>query len=147
MGELHGSEYWTYTLPRRVGQIRALELTHSCQPIGTRAAREIGFLDDAFGDNADAFEAELKQRAKCLTLDPEFRLLLRKKHESRLDDECVKPLARYRAEELDRMKDNFFGPDPAYHEARRRFVIKGNRAQRVVPAPRFPVSSDARSYL
>ena len=38
MGDLYGSEYWTYTLPRRVGQTRALELTQSCQPIGTRAA-------------------------------------------------------------------------------------------------------------
>ena len=52
MGDLYGSEYWTYTLPRRVGQTRALELTQSCQPIGTRAAREMGFLDDAFGEDA-----------------------------------------------------------------------------------------------
>src|SRR5580700_8295335 len=51
MGDLHGSEYWTYTLPRRVGQRRALELTLSCRPIGTRAAREMGFLDDAFGED------------------------------------------------------------------------------------------------
>jgi putative two-component system protein, hydrogenase maturation factor HypX/HoxX len=52
--------------------------------------------------------------------------MLRKKHERRLDDECVKPLANYRAKELDRMQVNFFGPDLAYHEARRRFVFKGN---------------------
>ena len=44
MGDLFGSEYWTYTLPRRVGQTRALELTQSCQPIGTRAAKEWDFL-------------------------------------------------------------------------------------------------------
>src|SRR5208283_4374462 len=41
MGELYGSEYWTYTLPRRVGQRRALELTQSCQPLGARAACDI----------------------------------------------------------------------------------------------------------
>jgi putative two-component system hydrogenase maturation factor HypX/HoxX len=126
MGELYGSEYWTYTLPRRVGQTKALELTQSCQPIGTKAAREMGFLDDAFGQDAKSFEAEVKERATRLAQDPEFREMLRKKHESRLEDEFVKPLARYRAEELDRMKINFFGPDPAYHEARRRFVFKGN---------------------
>jgi putative two-component system protein, hydrogenase maturation factor HypX/HoxX len=135
MGELYGSEYWTYTLPRRVGQTRALELTQSCQPIGTRAAREMGFLDDAFGENADAFEVELRERATCLTRDPEFRVMLRKKHESRLDDEYVRPLARYRAEELDRMKVNFFGPNPAYHEARRRFVVKGNPPHQESRAP------------
>ena len=125
MGELYGSEYWTYTLPRRVGQARAMELTQACQPLGAKAAREMGFLDDAFGEDANSFEAELRARAARLAQDPEFRAMLREKHESRLDDESIKPLASYRAEELDRMKVNFFGPDPAYHEARRRFVFKG----------------------
>jgi len=126
MGDLYGSEYWTYTLPRRVGPRRALELTLSCKPIGTRAAREMGFLDDAFGEDTGAFEPELMERARRLARDPEFRVMLRKKHERRLDDEYAKPLANYRAEELERMRVNFFGPDPAYHEARRRFVFKGN---------------------
>jgi putative two-component system hydrogenase maturation factor HypX/HoxX len=125
MGELYGSEYWTYTLPRRVGQARAMELTRACQPLGAKAAREMGFLDDAFGEDANSFEAELRARATRLAQDPEFRAMLREKHERRLDDESIKPLASYRAEELERMKVNFFGPDPAYHEARRRFVFKG----------------------
>jgi Enoyl-CoA hydratase/isomerase len=126
MGELYGSEYWTYLLPRRVGEQRALELTQSCKLIGTTAACDMGFLDDAFGADAEAFEAEVKERAQRLAQDPELRAMLRKKHESRLDDEQIKPLATYRSEELARMKFNFFGPDPAYHEARRRFVFKGN---------------------
>ena len=45
-------------------------------------------------------------------------------------DESAKPLASYRAEELQRMWVNFFGPYPAYHEARRRFVFKGNAPPR-----------------
>ena len=135
MGELYGSEYWTYTLPRRVGQARAMELTQACQPLGAKAAREMGFLDDAFGEDANSFEAELRARATRLAQDPEFRAMLRKKHESRLDDENIKPLASYRAEELDRMKVNFFGPDPAYHEARRRFVYKGDPPPRQSRAP------------
>jgi putative two-component system hydrogenase maturation factor HypX/HoxX len=61
--------------------------------------------------------------------------MLREKHERRLDDESIKPLASYRAEELERMKVNFFGPDPAYHEARQRFVFKGNRPPRESRAP------------
>ncbi|MGH6830025.1 MAG: hypothetical protein ACREDG_02610, partial [Methylocella sp.] len=67
----------------------------------------------------------LRERASRLARDPEFRVMLRKKHERRLDDESVKPLASYRAKALERMQVNFFGPDPAYHEARRRFVFKG----------------------
>ena len=133
MGELYGSEYWTYTLPRRVGKAWATELTQACQPLGAKAARELGFLDDAFGGDANSFEAELRARATSLAQAPEFRAMLREKHERRLDDESIKPLALYRAEELERMKVNFFGPDPAYHEARRRFVFKG------APPPRRPM--------
>ncbi len=81
MGDLYGSEYWTYTLPRRIGQTRALELTQSCQPIGTRAAMEIGFLDEAFSVDTEAFEAELRERAKRLARHPELHLMLRRKHE------------------------------------------------------------------
>ncbi len=135
MGDLYGSEYWTYTLPRRVGELRALELTHSCRPIGTRAAQEIGFLDDAFGEDHETFEAELSLRARHIAHDPEFPSMLRTKRERRRDDEATKPLATYRAEELERMRVNFFGPDPAYHEARRCFVFKGNPPPRESMAP------------
>ena len=126
MGELYGSEYWTYTLPLRVGPTRALELTQSCRPIGTRAAREMGFLDDAFGEDSEAFEVELRERARRLAQDPGFRMMLGEKQKKRRDDEAVKPLAPYRDAELERMRANFFAPDSAYHEARRRFVFKGN---------------------
>jgi putative two-component system protein, hydrogenase maturation factor HypX/HoxX len=112
-----------------------MELTLSCWPIGTRAAREMGFLDDAFGEETGAFEAELRERARRLARDPEFRVMLRKKHERRLDDEYVKPLANYRAKELKQMRVNFFGPDPAYHEARRRFVFKGKPPLQATRAP------------
>lgn len=135
MGDLYGSEYWTYTLPRRVGQARALELTSLCRPIGTRAAEKMGFVDDAFGDTRGAFELELTDRARRLAHDPGFASMLRRKREKRMEDESVKPLACYRAEELDRMRVNFFGSDPAYHEARRRFVFKGNPPPRESRAP------------
>ncbi len=39
-------------------------------------------------------------------------------------DERAKPLEAYRQEELARCHQCFFGPDPAYHEARKRFVYK-----------------------
>ena len=134
MGELYGSEYWTYLLPKRVGQARALELTQVCQPVGARAARDIGFLDDVFGEDERSFEAEIRDRARFLAASPEFRTLLREKHEGRMEDESIKPLANYRAEELERMKVNFFGADPSYHEARRRFVFKGS-PPKAAPVP------------
>ncbi len=126
MGGLYGSEYWTYLLPRRVGPAKAIELTQACQPIGTRAAFDIGLLDGAFCDDVETFEDEIRTRAASLANSPDLRAMLIKKHERRLDDELTKPLSSYRSEELAHMKVNFFGPDPAYHDARRRFVFKGN---------------------
>jgi len=125
MGELYGSEYWTYLLPQRVGQTKANELTQSCQPLGAQRAREIGFLDDVFGEGVEGFEEELRLRAVELAKTPNYKSILLEKHERRLENESLKPLATYRAEELERMEINFFGSDPAYHEARRRFVFKG----------------------
>ena len=125
MGGLFGSEYWTYTLPRRVGLTRAIALTEKCRPIGAREARLLGVVDDCFADSIAAFENTLTARARELARREDFWRLLREKHEKRLIDESARPLASYRAEELERMHTNFFGPDPAYHEARRRFVYKG----------------------
>jgi putative two-component system hydrogenase maturation factor HypX/HoxX len=142
MGELYGSEYWTYVLPRRVGAARARELTQACRPIGTREAQAIGFVDAAFGADVPAFEKEVTARAEEIARRPDFWSLLREKHEKRVRDERTKPLALYRAEELARMNVNFFGPDPAYHLAREKFVFKGRAPTarppaRVAPAARL----------
>ncbi len=135
MGGLYGSEYWTYCLPRRVGKDRTLELTERLQPIGVRYAKAIGFLDDAFGETVEDFERELDVRVAALAGDPQLWRKLIKKHERRLADERVKPLDAYRDEELRRMWVNFFGPNPSYHEARRRFVFKGNTPAQVAVQP------------
>ena len=128
MGNLYGSEYWTYTLPRRVGRDQARQLTEDLQPIGTRKAKSIGLIDDAFGDSVEQFEAETMQRTAELAGRPNFWRLLHDKHERRMNDERIKPIDEYRAEELAQMRRNFFGSDPAYHAARRRFVFKGKAA-------------------
>ncbi len=130
MGGLYGSEYWTYTLPRRVGVARAAELTECCRPMGTKAAKAMGFLDDSFGDGIDEFEEEIALRAAEMAQDPRIWCLLREKHEKHLTARSIKSLAAYRADELKKMRANFFGPDTAYHEARQRFVYKGASVSR-----------------
>ena len=124
MGGLYGSEYWTYTLPRRVGQDMALQLTQSCAPLGTREAKAIGLIDEAFGADVADFEAQIRARAEALAQHRDCWNMLKQKRERRLADERKKPLAIYRQEELAQMRLNFYGSDPSYHEARRRFVYK-----------------------
>ncbi|XCP56776.1 enoyl-CoA hydratase-related protein [Methylocystis echinoides] len=137
MGGLYGSEYWTYVLPRRVGSAHAQELAQACRPMGTREALSIGFVDEVVAGDAEAFVRGVTAQAVETARRADFWSLLRDKHEKRVRDERAKPLAAYRAEELARMKANFFGPDPAYHRARENFVFKGRaRPAKAKPAPR-----------
>lgn len=124
MGNLYGSEYWTYLLPHRVGEEQARALTESRLPVGAQQAQGVGFLDECFGESFEAFRLELDERARALANDPGFPRLLAEKHLRRARHEQSKPLARYRAEELEHMKLNFYGFDPSYHVARYNFVYK-----------------------
>jgi putative two-component system hydrogenase maturation factor HypX/HoxX len=125
MGGLYGSEYWTYLLPRRVGEGMTATLTSApFEPLGASRAAEIGLIDDAFGDTADQFHAGVRRRAEQLASSPTRLAELAEKRRVRARDEQRKPLAAYRADELARSRECFFGTDPSYHEARRRFVYK-----------------------
>jgi len=123
MGNLHGSEYWTYLLPRRVGAEQAERLVERRLPIGARAAAELGLLDECFGASPEAFRRQVEERARALAEDRRFPEHLAAKVERRRQDEQSKPLAQYRAEELARMRLNFYGFDPSYHVARYNFVF------------------------
>jgi putative two-component system hydrogenase maturation factor HypX/HoxX len=123
MGNLYGSEYWSYLLPRRVGQ-RGREIMENRLPLGAGAARRLGLIDDCFGNDADDFAAQVETIATALARDPSYETYLIEKRQQRTRDEASKPLAQYRAEELARMKLNFYGFDPSYHVARYNFVFR-----------------------
>ena len=42
MGNLYGSEYWTYLLPKRVGEQKAQAITRACLPMGLQEAQALG---------------------------------------------------------------------------------------------------------
>ena len=132
MGNLYGSEYWTYLLPRRVGATRAAEITGNRLPIGAPQAAALGLIDEAVGDDVPGFVAHAVAAAQRLARDPGYDALVVRKRATRATDEAAKPLAAYRAEELERMKLNFYGFDPSYHVARYHFVFK-------VPKSRTPL--------
>ena len=124
MGNLYGSEYWTYLLPQRVGEARAAALTQNRLPVGAEEAREMGLIDDCFGIDRADFLARVEQIAEGLAASPDYPALLLEKVARRERDEREKPLDTYRAEELQHMKLNFYGFDPSYHVARYNFVYK-----------------------
>lgn len=124
MGNLYGSEYWTYLLPRRVGENMANTITQKRLPIGAPEAYNLGLIDACFALTQLKFQKKIEQMAKILATSPNYVALLQNKARQREKDEQKKPLAAYRADELRHMQLNFYGFDPSYHVARYHFVHK-----------------------
>jgi putative two-component system hydrogenase maturation factor HypX/HoxX len=121
MGNLYGSEYWTYLLPRASAAERAHAITQQRLPIGAAQAAAEGLVDAALPGSPAAF-LEVVAQAVEQAQGPQHGAALAAKRERRARDEAIKPLAAYRDEELARMRLNFYGFDPSYHVARYHFV-------------------------
>ena len=128
MGNLYGSEYWTYLLPKRVGPDGARAITEGRLPMGTREALQRGLIDGHFGSSPPDFLARAIAEAQSMA-HGNFAEQIAAKRRTRAADEGIKPLSAYRAEELERMKLNFFGFDSSYHVARHNFVRKVPKAR------------------
>jgi putative two-component system hydrogenase maturation factor HypX/HoxX len=124
MGNLYGSEYWTYLLPRRVGTETAAAIMRDRQPMTAERSVSSGFSDAMLAGDAQSFRVDLARRAAELARSNDLAELLEQKRTTRAADEAAKPLARYREEELAMMQRNFYGFDPSYHVARHHFVRK-----------------------
>jgi putative two-component system hydrogenase maturation factor HypX/HoxX len=128
MGNLYGSEYWTYLLPRRMGEEGVGEKSRSImrnrQPLTARRAVETGFSDACLSGDAQVFRIDIARRAMEIAAAPDLADRLAAKRATRARDEAAKPLSSYRAEELAHMRRNFYGFDPSYHVARHHFVRK-----------------------
>jgi putative two-component system hydrogenase maturation factor HypX/HoxX len=124
MGNLYGSEYWTYLLPRRVGPTNAKRLIEFRWPIGIAEAERLGLAQRRLPTGREAVCAEIKRLARELANAPDFVDRLAAKQTRRQADEAAQPLQSYRDAELDRMRRNFFGFDPSYHVARYNFIRK-----------------------
>ena len=121
---LYGSEYWTYLLPKRIGIDKALKFTEECLPWGVSVAKDIGLIDNFYGETNKEFVKFVQQQAEGILNLSYFDKLLKAKQFQRRKDEMNKPLAAYRKEELVKMKANFYDNDWNYNEKRYNFVHK-----------------------
>ena len=102
-----------------------MELTEGLLPVGAGAAAAMGLIDAAFGATGRAaFRDGGGGAGGGAGRRRRLRGAAGAKAARRRRDEASKPLAAYRAEELAHMQRSFYGPDPAFHEARHRFVHK-----------------------
>jgi putative two-component system hydrogenase maturation factor HypX/HoxX len=129
MGNLYGSEYWSYLLPRYTGAEHAERINRVRLPVGVREALSLGLIDQGFPGATGDFVDWVRKRAAAMTTGPGFddRLVIKKQR--RETDESVKPLQAYRDEELEKMRLNFYGFDPSYHVARYNFVYKVSKSR------------------
>ncbi|XP_066295365.1 hydrogenase maturation factor HoxX-like [Branchiostoma lanceolatum] len=113
---LFGSEYWTYSLPRRVGSPAAEELTNELQPLLATEALNKGMIDDIIGYNAEELNAQIP--LKCRRLQEDSREILREKQSETVS--LWSTLEEHRHAELARMWKCFH--DKEYHNRRHNFV-------------------------
>jgi len=76
---LFGSEYWTYSLPRAVGQAMAQRLTEECLPISTLQAVEMGMVQEIGPRCPDEFALWLLQRANSALSDSRYQAIRERK--------------------------------------------------------------------
>ncbi len=124
MGNLYGSELWTYLLPRYAGQDNATRIAQARLPMAGREALSLGLADKVLSASRAVFLDDIHGRARKLAGSPSLGRRLRDKADRRAGDEAVRPLSDYRADELEHMHRNFYGFDPSYHVARYNFVHK-----------------------
>jgi putative two-component system hydrogenase maturation factor HypX/HoxX len=122
MGNLFGSEFWTYLLPPRVGEAGAQAIMRHRLPMTAQEAVKLGFYDACLP--GPGFTVDVARRAAELAGAGDFAAQLAEKQAKRQADEAAKPLADYRTAELKEMRRNFYGFDPSYHVARYHFVSR-----------------------
>ncbi len=126
---LHGSEYWTYTLPRRVGARHAAELTQACLPVSPASAMRCGLVDRVIASDSAGYRQQVTALAEKLARSPDYQSRLAAKARHLAETATTQPLASYRQAELAVMSRNFHGPDEPYPQLRRAFVYKQKPTQ------------------
>ena len=124
MGNLYGSEYWTYLLPRRLGVVGAKDLMAQRLPLLARSALAMGLIDHCDVQDRAGLDERCIARALALAGSYNWSERLAAKQAQRAEDEARRPLADHREQELARMHRNFYGFDPSYHVERHHFVHK-----------------------
>jgi putative two-component system hydrogenase maturation factor HypX/HoxX len=119
---LHGSEYWTYTLPRRVGAAEAARLTEGCLPVSSASALHSGLVDRAIAGDPAGYREQVAVLAEGLARSRDYAARLAAKERWLAGGSGQRRLAGYRAAELAIMRGDFSGAP--YAQLRRAFVYK-----------------------
>jgi len=118
---LSGSEYHTYTLPKRVGKTAAEKLLNECLPISVAYAKSIGMIDEVF-----SYGDYLNSLHKFAVSKHEDEFLWDKEEYLQKNRAFIEDL---KEKELEVMHPEFWGKESDFHRLRHDFVYKVCPAQ------------------
>jgi len=113
---LTGSEYHTYSLPKRVGEEKTRELLDACLPISVESAKELGMVDEVFAH--EEYYEKLHSFAKS-KFDDDF--IWDKQDYLEEHGERIEAL---KEAEIEVMYPEFWDEESSFHTLRREFVWK-----------------------
>ena len=117
---LSGSEYHSYTLPKRVGKEMAKRLLDECLPISTSFAKKIGLVDEVYSD--DYFKNLKSFCAKLIEDEDRYDDFLWEKEDYLIENEEI--INKHKEQELKVMYPEFWDRDSKFHKLRHDFVYK-----------------------
>jgi len=117
---LSGSEYHTYSLPKRVGEQKAKELLESCLPISSNDAKNIGLVDEILEDN---YQQNLENFCQKLIMndDKYDDFIWQKEDYLEINRDFI---ASCKENEIKIMYDEFWKTNSNFHKFRYDFVYK-----------------------
>ena len=113
---LSGSEYHTYTLPKRVGKVMSNKLLNDALPISVKYAQNIGMIDAVYKE--DTYYEELHTFA-TKKYDEEY--IWNKQEELEQNQQKMRMCKK---EELEIMYPEFWKAESKFHNLRHEFVYK-----------------------
>ena len=118
---LSGSEFHTYTLPKRVGEQKAKELLEDCLPIDALKAKQIGMVDKVFAHKS--YKKDLESFCiELLSDEDNYENFLWDKEEFLEDNKKLIELKKQ--QELEVMYPEFWEKNSEFHKLRYEFVYK-----------------------
>lgn len=121
---LMGSELWTLTLPWRVGQEMASDLTERCIPVSASKAASLGMIDTVLESSRFSFLGEVIALVAEMIAPSALTTHLQKKWRDKNSMLKDKSVAEYRRRELDNMRGNLLDDDLHFSARRTAFVLK-----------------------
>ena len=118
---LSGSEYHTYTLPKRVGSVQAQKLLDDCLPISSTKALQIGMVDKVF--KYQNYQKKLEEFCETLIIDEDkYDDFIWKKEDYLEANQRI--INSHKEKEIAIMHPEFWQEESIFHNLRYEFVYK-----------------------